>query len=96
MQKALAVQLQYADNAATDSQKAYDLATLRYKGGLSPYIVVLTAQSTLIRQEQVSADLKAQTLAANVSLVRALGGGFVAPAVAETSKTSNEKGSAHG
>jgi NodT family efflux transporter outer membrane factor (OMF) lipoprotein len=100
MQKALAVQLQYADKAATDSQKAYDLATLRYKGGLSPYIVVLTAQSTLIRQHQVQADLKAQTLTANVALVRALGGGFSGPTVAETSpiqdKTSDQKEPAHG
>ncbi|MGZ6012086.1 MAG: efflux transporter outer membrane subunit [Caulobacteraceae bacterium] len=96
LQKALAVQLDYADKALTDSRKAHDLAVLRYKGGLSPYLVVLTAQSTLIAQQRAAADLKAQTLAANVSLVRALGGGFVAPAVAETSKTSNEKGSAHG
>jgi NodT family efflux transporter outer membrane factor (OMF) lipoprotein len=96
LQKALAVQLDYADKALADSQKAYDLAVLRYKGGLSPYLVVLTAQSTLITQERAAADLKAQTLAANVALVQALGGGFIAPAVAETSKTSNEKGPAHG
>ena len=96
LQKALAEQLIYADRALTDSRKAYDLAVLRYNGGLSPYLVVLTAQSTLIAQERASADLKAQTLAANVALVRALGGGFVAPGVAETSKTSNEKGPAHG
>jgi outer membrane protein TolC len=86
----------YADKAVADSRKAYDLAVLRYKGGLSPYLVVLTAQSTLIAQQRAAADLKAQTLAANVALVRALGGGFVAPAVAETSKTSNEEGPAHG
>ena len=95
-QKAVAVELGYAQQAATDSRKAYDLALLRYKGGLSPYLVVLTAQSTLIAQERATADLRAQTLAANVALVRALGGGFIGPAVAETSKTSNEKGPAHG
>jgi NodT family efflux transporter outer membrane factor (OMF) lipoprotein len=96
LQKAVAVQLDYAQKAVTDSRKAYDLAVLRYKGGLSPYLVVLTAQSTLINQERAVADLNAQTLSANVALVRALGGGFQAPAVAETSKSSNEKGSAHG
>ena len=96
MQKALAVQLTYADKAATDSHKAYDLAVLRYKGGLSPYLVVLTAQSTLITQERAQADLKARTLAANVALVRALGGGFIGPDVADTSKTSDQKGPAHG
>jgi outer membrane protein TolC len=87
MQKSIANQLQYAQKAADDSQKAYDLATMRYKGGLSPYLVVLTAQSTLIQQRRASAALQAQTLAANVALVRALGGGFT-----DNSKTtSNEK-----
>jgi len=96
LQKALVVQLDYADKAFSDSQKAYDLALLRYNGGLSPYLVVLTAQSTLINQERAVADLKAQTLSANVALVRALGGGFQGPAVAESSKISNERGPAHG
>ncbi len=87
MQKSVANQLQYAQKAADDSQKAYDLATMRYKGGLSPYLVVLTAQSTLIQQRRASAALQAQTLAANVALVRALGGGFID----NTKTTSNEK-----
>jgi NodT family efflux transporter outer membrane factor (OMF) lipoprotein len=95
-QKALAEQLGYAEQAAADSRKAYDLALLRYKGGLSPYLVVLTAQTTLIQQERAATDLKAQTLAANVALVRALGGGFAGAPVADSSKTSNEKGPAHG
>jgi NodT family efflux transporter outer membrane factor (OMF) lipoprotein len=95
-QKALAVQLGYAEKAVADSTKAHDLALLRYNGGLSPYLVVLTAQSTLIAQQRAVADLKAQTLAANVALVRALGGGFTAPSVADTAKISNEKGPAHG
>ena len=90
-QKALAVQLDYARKASADSQKAHDLATLRYKGGLSPYLVVLTAQSTLIAQQRAVADLQAQTLAANIALVRALGGGFIDP-----DTTSNAKASTHG
>jgi NodT family efflux transporter outer membrane factor (OMF) lipoprotein len=97
LQKALAVQLGYADEALADSRKAYDLAVLRYKGGLSPYLVVLAAQSTLIAQQRATADLRAQTLSANVALVRALGGGFAATDIAQTdSTTSHEKGSAHG
>jgi NodT family efflux transporter outer membrane factor (OMF) lipoprotein len=96
LQRNLAVQLDYAQKAVADARKAHDLAVLRYNGGLSPYLVVLTAQSTLITQERAVADLKAQTLSANVALVRALGGGFQGPAVAETSKTTNERGPAHG
>lgn len=102
LQKALAVQLDYAQKASADSQKAYDLAMMRYKGGLSPYLVVLTAQSTLIQQQRAAADLRAQTLSANVALVRALGGGFTNTDVAQSDKvqgasaTSTEKGPAHG
>jgi NodT family efflux transporter outer membrane factor (OMF) lipoprotein len=92
-QKSIAVQLDYARKASADSEKAYNLATLRYKGGLSPYLVVLTAESTLVTQHQVAADLQAQTLAANVALVRALGGGFIDDS---SSNSSNSKGPSHG
>jgi NodT family efflux transporter outer membrane factor (OMF) lipoprotein len=92
-QKALATQLGYAQKAAAESEKAYSLATLRYKGGLSPYLVVLTAESTLVTQRRVAADLQAQTLAANVALVRALGGGFIDP---NSSNSPSVKGPSHG
>jgi NodT family efflux transporter outer membrane factor (OMF) lipoprotein len=99
MQKALAVELDYANKAAADSRKAYDLSLMRYQGGLSPLTIVLTAQATLIQQQRVQADLKAQTLAANVALVRALGGGFSGAAVAAASPNSDQtsqKDPAHG
>jgi outer membrane protein TolC len=92
-QKSIAVQLEYARKAAADSEKAFDLANQRYKGGLSPYLVVLTAESTLVSQHRAVADLQAQTLTANVALVRALGGGFID----DTSTASaNSKGPSHG
>ena len=90
-QKALAGQLGFARKAAADSQKAYDLALMRYKGGLSPYLVVLTAESTLIQQQRAVADLQARALSANVALVRALGGGF-----ADNEQSQNAKASSHG
>jgi len=92
-QKSLGVQLDYARKASTDSEKAYSLATMRYKGGLSPYVVVLTAESTMVVQRRVVADLQAQTLAANVALVRALGGGFIDDS---SNNASNSKGPSHG
>jgi NodT family efflux transporter outer membrane factor (OMF) lipoprotein len=98
-QKSLAVRLDYAAKAASESDTAYNLATLRYKGGLSPYLVVLTAESTLIGQRRAQADLQAQTLAANIALVRALGGGFIdpsAPKTGATAQTSNLEGPSHG
>ncbi|MDB5460524.1 MAG: efflux system, outer rane lipoprotein NodT family [Caulobacteraceae bacterium] len=92
-QKALALQLGYARKALADSEKAYNLATLRYQGGLSPYLVVLTAESTLVAQRRAAADLQAQTLAGNIALVRALGGGFIDP---NASNSPDVKGPSHG
>jgi NodT family efflux transporter outer membrane factor (OMF) lipoprotein len=92
-QKSLAAQLSYARKAAADSESAFNLATLRYKGGLSPYLVVLTAEGTMINQRRAVADLQVQTLISNVALVRALGGGFID----DTSNASlNSKGPSHG
>ena len=92
MRKAIAEQLGYATKASADSEKAYSLATLRYKGGLSPYLIVLTAESTLVAQRRALADLQVQTLVANVALVRALGGGFT-----DTTITASDvKGPSHG
>lgn len=95
--RALAIQLDYAQKALADSRKAYDLAVLRYKGGLAPYLVVLTAESTLIAQQRAAADLNVQALAANIALVGALGGGFTGADIAQIeTKSSNERGPAHG
>jgi outer membrane protein TolC len=93
LQKALAVQLNYALKASADSEKAYELASARYKGGLSPYLTVLTAEGTLVSQRRATADLKAQALSANIALVRALGGGFIDNT---TNASSNSKGPSHG
>ena len=93
-QKAIAIQLGFARQASADSEKAYELANMRYKGGLSPYLLVLTAETTLLRQRQALADLQVQTLVANVALVRALGGGFTDDKTA--SNASNVKGPSHG
>jgi NodT family efflux transporter outer membrane factor (OMF) lipoprotein len=88
--KHLADQIVYAQKATADSQKSFDLATMRYKGGLSPYLTVLTAESTLVTQNRAAADLQAQALVANIALVRALGGGFT------EDTTSSSKGHSHG
>ena len=89
-QRGLSRQLEFAQKAAGASENAYALAMMRYKGGLSPYLTVLTAESNLLSQRRALADLQAQSLAANVALVRSLGGGFV------DTDALNSKGPSHG
>jgi efflux transporter, outer membrane factor (OMF) lipoprotein, NodT family len=73
-----AAQVQERETAEADrtSRTAYDLAMLRYRGGLSPYLDALTAQTAAIEARQAAIDAHFRTLALEVALQRALGGGF--------------------
>jgi NodT family efflux transporter outer membrane factor (OMF) lipoprotein len=75
-QRALQNQLADARASLASSEDAYRIATLRYKGGLSPYLNVLTAENSVLAARRNVADLQAQSLSLDVALVRALGGGF--------------------
>jgi NodT family efflux transporter outer membrane factor (OMF) lipoprotein len=75
-ERALAKQLTDARAALAESENAYRIAKLRYQGGLSRYLDVLTAEDTLVGLRQQVADLEAQAFTQDVALVRALGGGF--------------------
>jgi NodT family efflux transporter outer membrane factor (OMF) lipoprotein len=66
--------------AVADSQEAFDLAMSRYREGIGNYLQVLSAESPLLEQQSLDADLRARDLEISISLVRALGGGFAAPA----------------
>lgn len=58
------------------SENAYRVARLRYEGGLASYIDTLTVESSLIAQRRAVADLEARAFSLDITLVRALGGGF--------------------
>ncbi len=69
-------QLAQRREALAASETAYRVARLRYEGGLSTYVSVLTAEDALIAQRRAVADLEARAFTLDVALVRALGGGF--------------------
>ena len=62
--------------ALATAQEAYDLALLRYREGLGNYLQVLSAESPLLEQRSLDADLRARELSLSIGLIRALGGGF--------------------
>ena len=78
-QASVSAQLADAQSSLRASQEAYRVAFLRYQGGLSPFLDVLTAQTSLIDSRRAVADLQGQAFAQDVALVRALGGGYVSP-----------------
>jgi len=75
-QRALADQLVQSRQALDASEQAYAVARLRYEGGLSTYLNVLTSEEKLLQARRSAADLGARMFAVDIALVRALGGGF--------------------
>jgi NodT family efflux transporter outer membrane factor (OMF) lipoprotein len=76
----LGAQARDARASLADSQKAFEIARLRYRAGLSTYLDVLTAEQQLIVARRRDADLTARAFSLDVALIRALGGGFAAAA----------------
>ena len=80
-------QEQAAEDARRQAASAYALAMQRYRGGLSNYITALSAQDTALAAREAAIDAHFRTLAEEVALTRALGGGFP--------DTANGKASSH-
>ncbi|NKF22866.1 efflux transporter outer membrane subunit [Solimonas marina] len=71
-------QQQQIDQAQATAQHANDLAMRGFRAGLTNYVEVLTTENALIAQQQHSAALRAQRMAAQALLVEAIGGGLPA------------------
>jgi NodT family efflux transporter outer membrane factor (OMF) lipoprotein len=63
-----------AAKAIASANRALDLATARYEGGISTYLEVIVAQQALLNNERLAAQLLGQRMLASVFLVKALGG----------------------
>lgn len=94
-QRSLAARLAESNQSLADAQAAYGVARQRYEGGLSRFLDVLTAQNSVLQAQRTVADLNARAFTIDVSLVRALGGGFSAP-TATSSATPISKDKTNG
>lgn len=74
--RAVEAQLIEQRNAMRAADASYRIAALRYQVGLTSYIDTLSVESNLIAQHRAVAELEARAFALDLSLVRALGGGF--------------------
>ena len=82
--------LQDSRSALAASEEAYVIAGLRYRGGLSTYLDVLTVEERLLRAQQSVAQLEARAFTLDIALIRALGGGFSAGNSASTSASTKD------
>jgi NodT family efflux transporter outer membrane factor (OMF) lipoprotein len=71
--------------AVEDARKALDIANNRYVGGVTTYLDVISAQTTLLNSERLETQLLGQQMVSSVYLVKALGGSW------ETSQVKDEQ-----
>lgn len=69
-------QIQQQDDAIRSAQRYFDLANTRYQTGLDPYLNVISAQTTLLTDQQTAVQLRVSQMTAAVELIQALGGGW--------------------
>ena len=69
-------QISQQDTAVKAAQRYVDLANARYQTGLDPYLDVITAETTLLSDQQTAVTLRINEMTAAVELVQALGGGW--------------------
>jgi NodT family efflux transporter outer membrane factor (OMF) lipoprotein len=66
-----------SEQRAVDAARhSFDLSNARYKGGVTSYLEVLTAEQSLIQNQIAAINIQSRQFAASVSLIRALGGGW--------------------
>ena len=63
-------------SAVDSARRSLQISTRRYKGGVTTYLEVLTAQTTQLSNERTQADIATRQFAASVQLIKALGGGW--------------------
>jgi NodT family efflux transporter outer membrane factor (OMF) lipoprotein len=62
--------------AVEAAQRSVELSTNRYKGGLSTYLEVVTAQSAALANQRTAVELLERRMTSTVLLIKALGGGW--------------------
>jgi len=74
--KSLDAQCAENERGLAATRAAYALAAERYRAGVASYLQVLAAETPLLQQENLRANLRARQLELSINLIRALGGGF--------------------
>jgi NodT family efflux transporter outer membrane factor (OMF) lipoprotein len=88
----LSAQIERQTAAQASAREFVDLETARYQTGVDPYVNLVTAQTTLLANQQTLATLRVQQMTASVQLIEALGGGWEAselPTPAQVGKKLN-------
>ena len=69
-------QVERQQAAVAHAQEFLNLEMGRYQTGIDPYVDVVTAQTTLLADQQILAAIQVEQMTSAVSLIEALGGGW--------------------
>jgi NodT family efflux transporter outer membrane factor (OMF) lipoprotein len=64
------------DEAVAAAQRSLDISVIRYKGGVTNYLEVITAQNAALTDEVTAVNILGRRMASTVLLIQALGGGW--------------------
>lgn len=78
------------DAAVAAAQHSLDLSITRYKGGVTTYLEVTTAQGIALSDERVAVEILARRMSASVQLIQALGGGWDAASLNNLQLSSSQ------
>jgi outer membrane protein TolC len=76
--RVLADEQRQAADAVASADRSLELANNRYRGGVTTYLEVITAQTAALANQITAADILTRQMTASVLLIKALGGGWTA------------------
>ncbi len=74
--RTLSQEAEIVGRAVAAAQQSLDISTIQYRGGLANYLLVITAQTSLLQNQRAEVDLLTRRQLASVFLIQALGGGW--------------------
>ena len=79
------------DRAVKAAEKSLELALYQYRGGITAYLQVITAQSAALANEVTQVQLLSRRMTASVALVKALGGGWDASTIPSATQLTSSR-----
>jgi NodT family efflux transporter outer membrane factor (OMF) lipoprotein len=80
----LAEEAEVASRAVEAAQRSLEISTIQYRGGITNYLQVITAQTSALQDQRAAAQILARRMIASVSLIQSLGGGWDAAQLPST------------
>jgi outer membrane protein TolC len=87
----LSQQIERERAAVAAAQRFLDIATSRYQTGIDPYLNVITAQTTLLSDQQTEVSLRVSEMTAAVQLIQALGGSWDTDQLPSAAEVTSQK-----